>query len=320
MAVGTNRWKLGLFVILGVALALTALAVLGARRWNDKTVTYVSFFDESVQGLEVGSPVKFRGVTIGRVAGIDVAPDHRHVQVANELFVEQLGRLGLHSIARGDTGLSVHPNLRVQLGSTGITGVKFILLDYFDGKAYPALVLPFKAPQNTIATTPSTMKNLEDSVVRATNQFPDIAAALLETITKLNGLLDSVEEQRLPSRASETLGETDSAMRELRAQLKALNAGALSAHAEQNLTELNQTLVGVNRLLTRLESDQGLMKSAERAANSMDEVARGAHSVGPELELTMREVRGAARSIRRFMDTLERDPDMLLKGRAAAAR
>jgi hypothetical protein len=62
------------------------------------------------------------------------------------------------------------------------------------------------------------------------------------------------------------------------------------------------------------------MKSAERTANSMNEVARGAQSVGPELELTLREVRGAARSIRRFTDALERDPDMLLKGRAAAAR
>src|SRR3954470_6281921 len=143
MAVGTNHWKLGLFVILGVGMALAALAVLGARRWNDKTVSYLSFFDESVQGLEVGSPVKFRGVTIGRVAAIDVAPDHRHVQVANELFVDQLGRLDLR-IAHGEPALSAHPGLRVQLAQTGITGVKFMLLDSFDGKAYPPAILPFK--------------------------------------------------------------------------------------------------------------------------------------------------------------------------------
>ena len=320
MAIGTNRWKLGLFVILGLALALTAVVVFGARRWNDATVSYLSFFDESVQGLEIGSPVKFRGVTIGRVATIDVAPDQRHVQVENELFVEQLGRLGLHSIVRGDTGLSVHPKLRVQLTQTGITGVKFILLDFFDGSAYPAPVLPFKVPRNTIPVTPSTMKNLEDSVVRTANQFPDIAAALLGTATRLNALLDSVEKEKLPVRAVDTLGEANAAMGELRAQLSALNAGQLSADAQQGLSELNRTLMSVNRLLERLESDQGLMKSAERAANSMNEVARGAQSVGPELELTMREVRGAARSIRRFVDALERDPDMLLKGRAAAAR
>src|SRR5689334_24954719 len=137
MAVGTYYWKLGLFVIVGLGLSLAALVVLVARRWNDETVDYLSFFDESVQGLEVGSPVKFRGVTIGRVSAIDVAPDHRHVQVANELFVEQLGRLDLR-IARGETGVSAHPGLRMQLAQAGITGVKFMLLDYFDGNAYPA--------------------------------------------------------------------------------------------------------------------------------------------------------------------------------------
>jgi hypothetical protein len=72
----------------------------------------------------------------------------------------------------------------------------------------------------------------------------------------------------------------------------------------------------VNRVLDRFESDDGLFSSTERAMTSFGELARGGHSIGPELESTLREVRGAARSIRRFADTLERDPDMLLKGRA----
>jgi ABC-type transporter Mla subunit MlaD len=315
MTGGTNHWKLGLFVIIGIAVALAALVTLGAQRWNDKTVTYFSFFDESVQGLEVGSPVKFRGVTVGRVATIDVAPDRRHVQVENELFLEQLTRLGLDSIARGDSG-SARPNLRVQMAQTGITGVKFIQLDFFDPKVYPLQPLPFKVPQNTLPVTASTMKNLEDSVVRTANQFPDIATALLGTVTKLNSLMDNVEQQRLPNRAGDTINEANAAMAELRGQLKAVNAAALSASAEKNLTELNRALTGVNRLLERLDDDRGLMESAEMAAKSMSEVARGAQAVGPELELTLREVRGAARSIRRFVDALERDPDMLLKGRA----
>jgi paraquat-inducible protein B len=317
MAVGTNHWKLGLFVILGLGLALAALVVLGARRWNDKTITYLSFFDESVQGLEVGSPVKFRGVTIGRVSAIDVAPDHRHVQVSNELFVDQLGRLDLH-IAHGGSGLPMNTGLRVQLAQTGITGVKFMLLDYFDGAAYPPSVLPFKAPLNTIPSTPSTMKNLEDSVVRTANQFPDIASALLATVTRLNGLMAQVDQEHLPANAAATLAEANSAMRELGAQLHALNAGAFSTHAERSMNELDQTLSGVDHILARLESDKGLLQSAERAANSMNEVARGAQAVGPELELTLREVRGAARSIHHFVDALDRDPDMLLKGKAQA--
>jgi len=320
MAVGTNRWKLGLFVLAGVGLVLAAIVLLGAREWNDRTVSYYSFFDESVQGLDVGSPVKYRGVTIGRVSAIDVAPDHRHVQITNELSLTQLDRAGLHKKGQGKDELAMQPKLRVQLSQTGITGVKFILLDFFEDPAVVEAPLPFKVPRNTILTSPSTMKNLEDSVTRAANQFPDIATALLGTVTKLNGLMDHVEDERLPERAGGTLTDASSAMKELNTQLQALHAGELASRAEQSFTELNRTLGNVNRILERMDSDKGLMHSAERAANSVDEVARGAHTVGPELELTMRDMRGAARSIKRFVDTLERDPDMLLKGRAGAAR
>jgi len=132
--------------------------------------------------------------------------------------------------------------------------------------------------------------------------------------------MDHVEDERLPERAGGTLTDASSAMKELNTQLQALHAGELASRAEQSFTELNRTLGNVNRILERMDSDKGLMHSAERAANSVDEVARGAHTVGPELELTMRDMRGAARSIKRFVDTLERDPDMLLKGRAGAAR
>jgi phospholipid/cholesterol/gamma-HCH transport system substrate-binding protein len=316
MAVGTNRWKLGLFVILGTGLALALLVVFGASRWNERTVSYLAFFDESVQGLDAGSPVKFRGVTVGRVAAIDVAPDHRHVQVKLELSVEQLDRLSLGSLRHPDRAAAARSKLRVQLAQTGITGVKFMLLDFFEGPMPAAL--PFPVPANTLPTTPSTMKNLEDSLVHAAGQFPDIANALLGSVTKLNELMTSVDEQHLPLRAAATLGGVDAAMSELKGQIQSLRARELSARAEEDLVQLDRTLKGVDRVLARLDGERGVLQGAERAASSMGDIAQGAQGVGPELELTLREVRGAARSIRRFADALERDPDMLLKGHAVA--
>jgi len=317
MAVGTNRWKLGLFVIIGTGLALALLVVFGASRWNERTVSYLAFFDESVQGLDAGSPVKFRGVTVGRVAAIDVAPDHRHVQVKLELSVEQLDRLSLGALRHPERVAPARSKLRVQLAQTGITGVKFMLLDFFEGPVPETL--PFPVPANTLPTTPSTMKNLEDSLVHAVGQFPDIANALLGSITKLNDMMTTVDEQHLPQRAAATLGGVDAAMGELKDQVKALRAAELSARAENDLVQLDRTLKGVDRVLARLDSERGVLQGAERATSSVNEVVQGAQGVGPELELTLREVRGAARSIRRFADALERDPDMLLKGHAVAA-
>ncbi len=316
MAVGTNRWKLGLFVLVGFGVALTAVALFGAHTWNKKTIAYVSYFDESVQGLELGAPVKFRGVTVGRISIIDIAENLRHVQVTSELNVEQVGRLNLGQAGTDRGRIVMHPDMRVQLAQTGITGVKFIQIDFFDSKTNPVLALPFKTPDNYIPTAASTMKNIEDTVIKTANRLPEIADDVARTMSQIRAVAQQLEDGKLPARAGETLTQANQSLAELSTQLKALNASQLSSEADKNLKEFNVILVRTGSLLARLESDQGLFRSAERGADAIGEVARGARTLGPELELTLREVRGAARSIKRLADNLERDPDMLLKGRA----
>lgn len=314
MAVGTNRWKLGLFVLVGLAALFGALLLLGARALQHRTVEFVSYFDESVQGLELGSPVKFRGVTVGKVSNIDIAQDLRHVQVTSELSVEQVGKLRLSD--KGDAS-KLHPSMRAQLAQTGITGVKFLLIDFFDPSAFPVPLLPFKPPSNYIPTAASTMKNLEDTVTRTANRFPEIADDAARAVAQVRLVAEQLQDGRLPERGAEALSNASAALNELNVQLKAVNAAQLSSSADQNLKELNAVLVRTNALLTRLDGEQGLFRTAERSSEAIGEVARNARSLGPELELTLREIRGAARSVKRLADELERDPDMLLKGRAA---
>jgi phospholipid/cholesterol/gamma-HCH transport system substrate-binding protein len=313
MATGTNHYKLGLFVLLGLALSLTFVLTLGASNWNEESVRYVSYFDESVQGLDVGAPVKFRGVAVGRVAAIGIAPDRRHVQVTSELTVDNLERLELGS---GGESLHVHPELRAQLAQAGITGVKFVLIDYFDPADYPTPALPFEAPPNTIPAAASTLDALESSVMKTADRFPEIAEDLRATIARLNAVMAGVERARLPEQAGEALGHVNQAMKALNLELGALDAGELSASARHTLGAFDATTARITRLIDRLERPDGVLASAERSFTLVSEMARGSSSLGPELELTLREVRGAARSIRRFTDALERDPDMLLKGRA----
>jgi phospholipid/cholesterol/gamma-HCH transport system substrate-binding protein len=320
VAVGTNRWKLGLFVIVGFGVALMALFLLGARTWGKKTAEFVSYFDESVQGLELGSPVMFRGVTVGRVSAIDIARDLRHVQVTGELSIEKVARLDLGVEGKGLKPTKLNPDLRVQLAQTGITGVRFILIDFFDSKTNPPEPLPFEPPANFIPTAASTMKNLEDTVTKTANRFPEIADDAAKAIAQVRMVAEQIQQGRLPDRAGETLTQANSSLLELTTQMKALNAGKLSSEAEQNLKEFNGVLVRTNALLTRLDGEQGLFHNAERSADAIGEVARGARSLGPEMEMTLREVRGAARSIKRLADELERDPDMLVKGRAGSGK
>src|SRR5688500_6861292 len=122
MAAPTNHYKLGLFVILGIAAAIAVAVGLGAQSMRKETMTYDTYFNESVQGLDDGSPVKLRGVTIGHVAAIEVAPDHRHAEVIQELDVKDIKRLGLTETSPVEHGLQmkelrflIPPDLRAQL-------------------------------------------------------------------------------------------------------------------------------------------------------------------------------------------------------------
>jgi len=91
MARKTSKFMIGLFVTFGVLIGMVAVVWLGASKYFEKGKTYVTFFDESVQGLQVDSAVKYRGVEVGRVEAIRVAPDNRLIEVV--IKVDMKGRL-----------------------------------------------------------------------------------------------------------------------------------------------------------------------------------------------------------------------------------
>jgi phospholipid/cholesterol/gamma-HCH transport system substrate-binding protein len=318
MPAPTNHWKLGLFVVVGVVLSLVTITFLGAESLKKQVVSYQSDFDESVQGLEVGSPVKFRGVTVGAVSGIGIAPDRRHVVVTSELAIADLSDLGL-AVGKGDKSkIRVPPDLRMQVVSQGITGVKFLLIDFFDIKDNPPPDLPYPVPENYIPAAVSTMKNLEDAVVRAVNRIPEIAEGIVVVMDKVNHLLDEVEGGQLLEKGSSTLARANMVLAALQREIDQSHLGRLSSRAEAMLTLLNETITRSNVLLARLDGDKGLMASAQRASNAVGDVAVGARGLGPELEETLRDVQEFTAAIQRVADALERDPDMLLKGRAGS--
>ncbi|MCC6157490.1 MAG: MCE family protein [Deltaproteobacteria bacterium] len=110
MSTEAHKFKVGLFVIGGTLILVGALIWLGASKFLSETRLYVTYFDETVQGLEVGSPVKFMGVVVGAVKDIKVAPDGRMIEVVMET----------------DKTMQAEPDMRAQLAMAGITGMKFV--------------------------------------------------------------------------------------------------------------------------------------------------------------------------------------------------
>jgi ABC-type transporter Mla subunit MlaD len=321
MSAPTNHWKLGLFVVIGVTACVAAIGVFGARSMRTESVPYVTYFDESVQGLEVGAPVKFRGVTIGSVSAIDLAGDRRHVAATYGLGVKVLNSLGLAARRQlgAKTRLVIPSDLRVQLVSSGLTGVKFVQMDFFDEQSNPPLVLPFEVPDNYIPAVASMMKSLETSVVSAVERFPELTNQLEVVLQQLSVLIGEVSDARLAEKVAEALAALTGLIGHANAALTALDSGALSVAARGSLQNLNEALGAVTKVVARLDGDKGLTASIQRTSETVGALAQDANHVGPELEETLKAVKAAAVSVQRLANQLENDPDMLLKGRAKGA-
>ncbi|WP_437751774.1 MlaD family protein [Sorangium sp. So ce1389] len=320
MSSPTNYFKIGLFVLLGLAAAFATAVAFGANQVERQTLAYYTYFNESVQGLDVGSPVKYRGVTIGTVAAIEIAPDRRHVQVGAELDLESIRRLGLTETAPpgegGPVRFSVPPELRTQLQSQGITGVKFLALDFFDLEDNPLPQLPFETPANYIPAAPSLMKSLEDSIVRAADSLPVMATRISSALDHIDTMLAQLQQENLAGRTVVTLTNVNDTLAELKDTVKRINQANIPEKAAGTLVKVDSAVARLDGVLRRFDGDSGLVASATRATDAFGEVGRSAHGTTRELDTTLREFRETIDAVRDLVESLEKDPDMLLKGRA----
>lgn len=145
MASQGSKFAVGLFVAGGMGIALLAVIWLGMSRFLEKGQYYAVYFNESVQGLNVDSPVKYRGVSIGRVDSIGVAPDSKLIQV----------------ILKIESAQSLADDIVAQLKSVGITGIMFVELDRMekgDPDRTPSISFPSEYP--IVASKPSNISEL----------------------------------------------------------------------------------------------------------------------------------------------------------------
>jgi phospholipid/cholesterol/gamma-HCH transport system substrate-binding protein len=287
MATPTHHWKLGLFVVLGFALAMLTLVFVGAESLRKDTVRYVTYFDESVQGLELGAPLKFRGVTVGTIQSITIAPDSRHVAVYSDIQKDELENLGFEKDKKG----YVPSTLRVQLASQGITGVKFLQIDFFDEKRNPLPELPFEVPPRYIPAAKSTFEKVEDALVTSAAKLPEMTEAVTKAANHAAQILERIN-----------------------MQIEGMNLPELGVQLRRSMANLDATLEQTNQILARLNGDKGFVATGQRVIESFGNIPSG--ELANELQETLRGIQSAAASIERLAETLEREPDMLIKGRS----
>jgi phospholipid/cholesterol/gamma-HCH transport system substrate-binding protein len=293
MAVRANYVKVGIFVLLCLGAATVLAIVTGVLRARRETDSYVSYFLESVQGLEVGAPVKARGVTIGRVGNISFAPDHQSVEVRSDLDVSTLEKMGFPK-------KRIPPDVRIQLASQGLVGTRFLSLDFFDPKTHPPPVLSFTPPPNYIPATPSLQKSLEDSVRTA--------------LDRLAQILDTVVREGVVEKVAQAVTRADGALAEVHRIIERVDREKLPGRAAGAIDAARAALDKMNKAVEHIDGQAGLIASAQRAVDSFNEVGRNASATTRDLEGTLDDIRATAAAIRSLAEELERNPDMLVKG------
>lgn len=278
---GTNHWKLGVFVVASTALSLGTLFWVGARRFGSETVDRVTYFEESVQGLDVGAPVKVRGVPIGTVATIRIAPDGKLVEVKARIQTEELRRLGIEvdslSSSQGldpEEDPSTESELRLSLSTTGITGVKFIEAD-FVVPTTPTPRLSFTPPRNFIPSATSTLASLEGAARNIGDELPRTLAEIRELASTLEERVASVDTTTLNTRVLQLLENGERLLGSAERVIGQVGPGGddLVKQVGSLVQDGRDIAVSLRTLLDRLGRSDG---PVERAASSLVSLASDA--------------------------------------------
>lgn len=198
-----DYFKLGVFIIVGTSLLIAVIIILGAGRYFEKTYKLETYFNESINGLAVGSPVKLRGVDIGRVTEINFvfnayndeqANDIRYVYVEcdinPELFKDMPEKEFIRTLER-----DVKRGLRVRPTSLGLTGQLFLNIVYDDPNNSPPLAIKWTPKHVYVPSTASTMSRVEDAIAKISKTIGSLKQEDIESIiADVKSIVNTIDE------------------------------------------------------------------------------------------------------------------------------
>jgi phospholipid/cholesterol/gamma-HCH transport system substrate-binding protein len=278
---------------------------------------YETYMTESVSGLTLNSTVRYRGVEVGFVRQIMLAPGNVE-QVRVTLEIER--------------GTPVKTDTVAILQTQGLTGISYVELR---GGRKDSPVLRAAPGQSVpvIASGPSLMERLETGT-------PVLMANFSRAVDNLNSLLDEGNRKALRS----TLADLAVLMQTLAKRSSTIDATLASAarttdstaHVSAQLPQLVQrferTADALERMATdvsdasasarsTLDSARGTLDSARSTLDgSRADVAQFTGAVLPETRELVAELRGLTATMRRVVDEVERNPGVLVQGRSPAKR
>ena len=282
---------------------------------------FVAYFNESVQGLDVGSAVKLRGVRVGRVASIRVHYDantrQSQVAVVAELdpnvISDGAGKM-IPTTDRATLQRLIDEGLRAKIDLVGITGLQYVELDFFDPQSFPAPHVEGKTEFALVPTLRSGMSELIGNLSKVASNLNKVDFAGL-----------SRELQSLLATANRQVGEADlkKMVAKVTSAAESIEAFASSTEAKAAFANFNRTATDVQGFVAKLNTQVepvsaelvGSLHSFRAAAESVQKLLGPQSGLGDEAIKTLRQVTETAESLQALADFFERNPNALITGK-----
>jgi ABC-type transporter Mla subunit MlaD len=343
MSQRANYFKLGLFVIGAIVAGILVLLVIGTGRFLQKRVTIETYFDESVQGLDIGSKMKYRGVDVGQVTRISftyvqyeqdkpMADRKRYVLVEAQIQPRLVGGQAANDIASpASTAIEVEKGLRVRLAPQGITGTSYLEIDYVDPANNPPLPVDW-APDNIyIPSAPSTVRQLVNSASEIMERLHNldvegVVTNLNKLLTTTNDRVAALDTKRLQERTERTLAKIESTLNDIAAKKLSDEAVALLSELRKSNAELQVTLANPSFKKLPESADAALQKvrdlvgdprlassiaHMERTLARLDRILGGGES---DLATTIENLRQISDNLRDLTEDAKRYPSGIIFG------
>lgn len=292
----------GGFVLGAIVIAIAAIAVFGSGRLFKTTRTVVLFYDSNISGLNVGSPIAFRGVKIGQVTQIQsswepVVEDFL-IKVTGEVDPANIDYGSERTLApRGERLIAQGLRARLEIQSL-VTGQLYVNLDFYPGLDAKSYGLDSNPSHIEIPTVPSNMQFFQETlrkaaVTLADLPIQDLVATLGSTVKGIDKLVNSPQTQTAIANLNESLQEVQRLVRSLNEQV-----GPTAA-------SLRETAESAQRALDR----------ASQAMTAVTSAVDESSPLGIQLESALADLAEMSRSVRTLSDTLNRQPNALLFGR-----
>jgi ABC-type transporter Mla subunit MlaD len=297
------QFSVGLLVLVGLALATGFVLFLTGDRLRQTDALFETYLRESVQGLEVGSSVRYRGVTVGRVTEIGLASaEYRRPegQPFADAFQLVIVRFAVDTQRAGDvprTEVAVAQGLRVRLATQGITGVTYLELDFVDPDRFLVPSLPWTPRHTLIPSMPSTVAQAQNTLEQVMRQLQNVDFAAFAS--NVDGLLTELRRLVRGTDLAPTLAEAAALLSELRAAIAATDLPALSS-------ELRATGAATRGVLEGQEL-RGTLTALSRASEELRATAQRLPATLTQIEATLRAARGTTTDLQAELAPLLRD-------------